>query len=54
LLGQAPITAMLAWPLLGERPRIGQMLGGALVLAGIMVVNLRPAARAPALRAEAA
>lgn len=54
LLGQAPITAILAWPLLGERPRIGQILGGALVLAGIMVVNLRPAARVPAVRAKAA
>jgi len=40
LLGQAPMTALLAWPLLDERPRPGQILGGVLVLAGIMVVNL--------------
>jgi drug/metabolite transporter (DMT)-like permease len=40
LLGQAPITAVLAWPLLGERPRAVQVVGGALVLAGIMVVNV--------------
>jgi drug/metabolite transporter (DMT)-like permease len=39
LLGQAPITALLAWPLLGERIRAGQIVGGALVLAGIVVVN---------------
>ena len=40
LLAQAPLTAILAWPLLGERIRLGQIVGGALVLAGIMVVNL--------------
>jgi drug/metabolite transporter (DMT)-like permease len=40
LLAQAPITAVLAWPLLGERIHIGQVIGGALVLAGIMVVNV--------------
>jgi drug/metabolite transporter (DMT)-like permease len=40
LLGQAPLTALLAWPLLGERIRPGQILGGALVLAGIAVVSL--------------
>ncbi|MDB4874818.1 MAG: protein of unknown function transrane [Gemmatimonadetes bacterium] len=40
LLGQAPITALLAWPLLGERIRAAQVVGGALVLAGIMVVNV--------------
>jgi drug/metabolite transporter (DMT)-like permease len=40
LLGQAPMTALLAWPLLDERPRPGQAIGGMLVLAGIMVVNL--------------
>lgn len=39
LLAQAPITAVLAWPLLGERIRFGQLFGGALVLAGIVVVN---------------
>ncbi|MEO6878096.1 MAG: EamA family transporter, partial [Gemmatimonadaceae bacterium] len=40
LLGQAPITAVLAWPLLGERPHMAHIVGGALVLAGIMVVNV--------------
>ena len=40
LLAQAPITAILAWPLLGERIRPGQILGGALVLAGIAVVSV--------------
>lgn len=47
LLGQAPLTALLAWPFLGERIRVGQVIGGALVLAGIIVVNsthLRPGA----------
>ncbi|MEP6491096.1 MAG: DMT family transporter [bacterium] len=40
LLGQAPLTALLAWPLLGERIRLGQVIGGAMVLAGIIVVNV--------------
>jgi len=39
LLAQAPITALLAWPLLGEPLRAIQVLGGAFVLAGIVVVN---------------
>lgn len=39
LLAQAPITAVLAWPLLGERIRAAQIVGGALVLAGIVVVR---------------
>jgi drug/metabolite transporter (DMT)-like permease len=39
LLAQAPITALLAWPLLGEPLHAAQLLGGALVLAGILVVN---------------
>ncbi|HVX41835.1 MAG TPA: DMT family transporter [Gemmatimonadaceae bacterium] len=39
LLAQAPMTALLAWPLLGERIRAAQIVGGALVLAGIFVVN---------------
>jgi len=46
LLGQAPITAVLAVPLLGERLSGLQLLGGALVLAGIYVVNRTPRARA--------
>jgi drug/metabolite transporter (DMT)-like permease len=40
LLGQAPLTAILAWPLLGETLRAPQLLGGTLVLAGIAVVSL--------------
>jgi drug/metabolite transporter (DMT)-like permease len=39
LLGQAPLTAVLAVPLLGERLTLVQLAGGALVLAGIYVVN---------------
>lgn len=39
LLAQAPLTALLAWPLLGERIGLAQVVGGALVLAGIVVVN---------------
>ena len=41
LLGQAPITAILAVPLLGETLSALQILGGALVLTGIYVVNRR-------------
>ena len=41
LLGQAPITAILAVPLLGESLSALQILGGALVLFGIYVVNRR-------------
>jgi drug/metabolite transporter (DMT)-like permease len=40
LLLQAPLTAIFAWPTLGERIRVGQAIGGLLVLAGIGVVNL--------------
>lgn len=39
LLGQAPLTAVLAVPLLGERLSLLQGAGGALVLGGIYVVN---------------
>jgi drug/metabolite transporter (DMT)-like permease len=42
LLGQAPLTAMLAVPLLDERVTTLQVIGGALVLAGIYVVNRTP------------
>jgi drug/metabolite transporter (DMT)-like permease len=42
LLGQAPLTAVLAVPLLGERLTLVQLAGGALVLAGIYVVNRAP------------
>ena len=41
LLGQAPLTALLAIPLLGEPLVASQIVGGALVLAGIYVVNRR-------------
>jgi drug/metabolite transporter (DMT)-like permease len=40
LLAQAPMTALLAWPLLGEPITVWQIVGGILVLAGIMVVNV--------------
>ena len=42
LLGQAPLTAVLAVPLLGERLGTVQLAGGAMVLAGIYVVNRAP------------
>ena len=41
LLGQAPLTALLAIPLLGEPLSASQVIGGVLVLAGIYVVNRR-------------
>ncbi len=50
LLGQAPITALLAVPLLGEALTPLQVGGGALVLAGIYVVNRTP--RRPQAEAE--
>lgn len=42
LLGQAPITVLLAVPLLHERLTALQAIGGGLVLAGIYVVNRTP------------
>jgi drug/metabolite transporter (DMT)-like permease len=42
LLGQPVVTAFLAIPLLGEALSWGQVLGGALVLAGIWLVHRRP------------
>jgi drug/metabolite transporter (DMT)-like permease len=51
LLGQAPITVILAVPVLHERVTVAQLVGGVLVLTGIAVVNLR-AMRRP--RAEPA
>lgn len=45
LLLQAPITAVLAWPLLGEPLHAGQVAGGLLVLGGIVVVNSNRFAR---------
>ncbi len=41
LLSQPVITALLAIPLLGELLSAQQMIGGALVLAGIYLVNRR-------------
>jgi drug/metabolite transporter (DMT)-like permease len=41
LLAQAPLTALLAMPLLGERLSPAQALGGALVLGGVYVLNRR-------------
>jgi drug/metabolite transporter (DMT)-like permease len=46
LLAQAPITAVLAWPLLGERVGISQLVGGLMVLAGIVLVNVQRASAA--------
>jgi drug/metabolite transporter (DMT)-like permease len=50
LLGQAPLTAILAVPLLGERLSPLQIGGGALVLGGIYIVNKVP--HVPALEPE--
>jgi drug/metabolite transporter (DMT)-like permease len=41
LIAQVPLTALLAIPLLGEPITPMQLAGGALVLAGIYVVNTR-------------
>lgn len=41
LLAQAPLTAVLSIPLLGEPLVVTQAIGGALVLTGIYVVNSR-------------
>jgi drug/metabolite transporter (DMT)-like permease len=46
LLLQAPLTGLLAVPLLGEVPSRSQILGGALVLAGVYVVVRRNQGRA--------
>ena len=42
LLAQVPLTALLAVPLLGEAVTAPYLAGGALVLAGIYVVNRAP------------
>ena len=39
LLGVAPLTALLALGLFGETMGPGQMVGGAMVLAGVWVVS---------------
>lgn len=41
LLAQAPLTALLAIPFLGESLVLTQVIGGALVIVGIYVVNRR-------------
>jgi drug/metabolite transporter (DMT)-like permease len=45
LLAQAPLTALLAVPTLGEHLAAVQIVGGLLVLAGVYVVNRRAAPR---------
>lgn len=40
-----PGSVLIAWPLLGEVPRIETLLGGALALTGVIVVNSRGRAR---------
>lgn len=40
LLSQAPLTALFAWPALGEPLRVSQAVGGLVLLGGIGVVNL--------------
>lgn len=52
LLSQAPATALLAWPMLGEPIRAEQLLGGALVLTGIVVVMLARTPGMPRVIAE--
>jgi drug/metabolite transporter (DMT)-like permease len=44
LLAQAPLTAVLAVPLLGETLTAPYLAGGALVLTGIYIVNSKPQA----------
>jgi drug/metabolite transporter (DMT)-like permease len=39
LLGQPVVTALLAWPLLGERLSVWEILGGAAVLYGVRLVH---------------
>ncbi len=39
MLGQPVVTALLAWPLLGEALSLGQMVGGAAVLLGVYSVQ---------------
>jgi drug/metabolite transporter (DMT)-like permease len=49
LLAQVPLTALLFVPLLGEPLNAAQLAGGALVLAGIFVVNRAPSLKEPVI-----
>ena len=49
LLGQAPLTALFAWPALGESITVEQLVGGLLLLAGIGVVNVNRVRARPAV-----
>jgi len=55
LLSQGPLTAILAAVLLAEPLRGSQILGGALVLAGVGLANrrTRPTSEAPAILFDA-
>lgn len=55
-LGQPVVTALLAWPLLGERVTLIQAFGGLAVLAGVYIVHRsrnRPAASVATLPSTA-
>jgi drug/metabolite transporter (DMT)-like permease len=41
LLSQVVVTTLLAIPILGEMPGVSQIIGGAFVLTGIYLVNIR-------------
>lgn len=47
LLGQPVVTALAAWPLLGEPLGPAQIAGGVLILAGVFIVNYPRAATGP-------
>jgi len=53
LLGQAPVTALLAIPLLGESLHRNQVVGGLLVLAGIFLVSRSASTGGQAVRGGA-
>lgn len=40
----APIALTVSWLFLGERPGLMALLGGAVVIGSVMLVNLRPRA----------
>lgn len=47
LLGQPVVTALAAWPLLGEPLSPAQIAGGLLILAGVFIVNYPQAETGP-------